>query len=269
MGETLIYTKIKRLAFSPTGGTAHAIDVLCEQLGLPVEVIPCMKPSQRLSEDAIQIGNDTLFIIGMPVYAGRLPNLLLPFLKRLSGDKTHAICMVTYGNRHFDDALMELKTLLESQDFIVIGAGAIVAAHSFSDKIAPNHPDEMDDHMICELAKGVLSRSDSAALNVPGEWPLRPYYTPKDERGVPFDFKAIKPVTSDRCIRCGLCAKVCPMDAIDYSDDKTIIGKCIKCCACVKKCPVGSKQFADENFKAHQRELEDQCGSIKSSEVFF
>lgn len=265
----LKYTQIKRIAFSPTGGTSHAVDVLCKHLGLPVEEIPCMKPSQRAGDSPILIDRDALLIVGMPVYAGRLPNLLLPYLKRLVGDNTHAICVVTYGNRHYDDALMELKMLLESQNFEVIGAGAIIAEHSFSEKIAPGHPDAADEHMICALANGILNRSDSATLNIPGEWPLRPYYSPKGSGGVSFDFKKIKPVTDDGCTSCGLCAAICPMDAIDFSDYKTIIGKCIKCCACVKKCPVKSKQFVDENFNTHKRELEDQCGLIKTSEVYF
>lgn len=264
-----MYTHIKRIAFSPTGGTSHAVDILCDQLRLPVEIIHCMKPSQRVDNGPIRIDNDALLIVGMPVYAGRLPNLLLPYLKRLAGENTHAICLVTYGNRHFDDALMEMKKLLETQNFIVIGAGAIVAAHSFSDKIAPNHPDASDEQMISSLAKGVLSRNVKTAIDVPGEWPLRPYFTPKGAGGVSFDFKSIQPVTDHRCIKCGLCAAICPMDAIDFTNFQMIIGKCIKCCACVKKCPVGSKQFTDEHFITHKHELEEQCGLIRSSEVYY
>lgn len=46
--------------------------------------------------------------------------------------------------------------------------------------------------------------------------PIRPYYTPRDRNGEPIkDFLKAKPVTDlDKCVRCGLCARLCPHGAI-------------------------------------------------------
>ena len=84
------------------------------------------------------------------------------------------------------------------------------------------------------------------------------YTSPRDRHGEPIkDFLKAKPVTdSDKCVKCGLCARLCPMAAIDPNDVSSVVGKCIKCCACVKKCPKGAKYFDHEGYLYHQHELE-------------
>ena len=79
-----------------------------------------------------------------------------------------------------------------------------------------------------------------------------------------------KPVTDpDKCVKCGLCARLCPMGSIDPADVSNVAGKCIKCCACVKKCPTGAKYFDHEGYLYHQHELEDQYAARRApSEIF-
>lgn len=45
-------------------------------------------------------------------------------------------------------------------------------------------------------------------------------------------------VNADRCIACGICAKVCPQDNITFTDSKAHCGNdCTQCLACVHFCP--------------------------------
>lgn len=49
-----------------------------------------------------------IVVFGFPVYGGRILHEALERLKSFRGDHTSCVITVTYGNRHYDDALLEL-----------------------------------------------------------------------------------------------------------------------------------------------------------------
>ena len=217
-------------------------------------------------------------VLGVPVYAGRVPNLLLPYVRdRIPGGGALAVPVVLYGNRNFDDGLMELRNVARDNGFHPIAAGAFVGEHSFSTVLGAGRHDADDMALVQELADKTadkvkaLTEAPAQAVEVEGCDPIRPYYTPRDRYGEPIkDFLKAKPKTDpDKCVKCGLCARLCPMGSIDPNDVSNVVGKCIKCCACVKKCPKGAKYFDHEGYLYHQHELEDQyAGRRAPSKIF-
>ena len=87
---------------------------------------------------------DDLVVFGVPVIAGRVPNVLLKFLDTLQGGGALAVPVVLYGNRNFDDALIELRNILQDRGFYAIGAAAFIGEHSFSRILAAGRPDSSD-----------------------------------------------------------------------------------------------------------------------------
>lgn len=269
--------------FSPTGTTQTLVKAFTKHLTEAIndqEMIdePKFIDFTPLSERSfinglkeIRIDSNEIFVLGVPVYAGRVPNILLNYLNCFKGDHTKAIIIAVYGNRHYDDTLMELWQILDVNGFDVVAAGAFIGEHAFSDILAAGRPDGDDLFECKQFADQIavkLSRSVTNGFEpplIPGSWPLRPYYKPA---GVSFDFKRITPVTLDACLDCGLCAEICPVQSISHVDNKTIVGMCIKCCACVKQCPVSAKQFDDTNFINHKKELEYGYSSRKIPEFF-
>ena len=275
--------EVKRICaayWSATGNTDKTVntiaETLAEKLGVPLERRNFTRPSDR-AEDLSFTGRD-LVVFGMPTYAGKLPNKMLPYVQQqIHGNGALAVGVVTFGNRSYDNSLAELCAALEADGFHTVAGGAFVGEHSFSRTLGAGRPDAQDMALVEELAhktaekvKG-LERAPEIPAYVAGCDPIRPYYTPRDRHGEPIkDFLKAKPVTdSDKCVKCGLCARLCPMAAIDPNDVSSVVGKCIKCCACVKKCPKGAKYFDHEGYLYHQHELEDQyAGRRAPSEIF-
>lgn len=269
--------KINTLYFSPTGATERVIQSCADQIKASFDncdVVTYDITIKNQRAEGIHFNREDIVLIGIPVYAGRVPNILLKFLDKISSENSKCIAIVTYGNRDFDDGLIELYDILIAKGFQVVGAAAIPAEHSFSDKIAQGRPDEDDFERINDFVRSCILKLNQETdveintLQIEGFRPYRPYYRPKDEDGVAVDFKSIRPITHSSCINCGLCAKNCPMGSIDKVDFSKVDGPCIKCCRCIKICPVAAKEFTAVDFIRHKIELENSL-IVRKEPVFF
>ena len=271
--------KIWAVYFSGTGTTRRTAERIAggiaSRLNLPAESVDFSRPAVR--QETLGFGEKDLVVFGTPVYAGRVPNVLLPFLReRIVGGGALAVPVVLFGNRNYDDALIELRNILAADGMYPIAAGAFVGEHSFSRVLGANRPNAEDEALmdefaarVAELAAG-LDAAPVKSVAVRGQEPLRPYYTPRDRAGNPINILKVKPKTDlSRCGGCGLCADLCPMGSIDPADVSAVRGICIKCCACVKGCPTGAKFFDDAGYLYHQHELEAQYARPAENEVFY
>ncbi len=248
--------------FSATGTTRKLVRFLTEQiaasLSLPTAWFDFTLPASRAHP--LEFTPSDLVIFGTPVYAGRVPNVLLPYLRTISGHNACAVPVVLYGNRNFDDALIELRELLVAGALLPIAAGAFIGEHSFSTTLAAGRPDAADFEIAAQFAAGVCALRKqprpSTPVAVTGHLPLRPYYQPRDRQGNPVDIRKVKPLVKDNCTHCSSCAALCPMGSIEPEDVKAYRGICIKCGACIKSCPVGARYYADAGYLYHRRELE-------------
>lgn len=271
--------KIWAVYFSGTGTTRRTVERIAggiaSRLNLPAESVDFSRPAVR--QETLRFGEKDLVVFGTPVYAGRVPNVLLPFLlERIVGGGALAVPVVLFGNRNYDDALIELRNILAADGMHPIAAGAFVGEHSFSRVLGADRPNAEDEALMDEFAARVaalaagLDAAPVKSVAVRGQEPLRPYYTPRDRAGNPINILKVKPKTDlSRCGSCGLCADLCPMGSIDPADVSAVRGICIKCCACVKGCPTGAKFFDDAGYLYHQHELEAQYARPAENEVFY
>ena len=266
--------KINLMYFSPTGTSkkigleigARLLKADNFEKGLEIDFT---LPEARESGQSFR--EDDILIIALPVYAGRLPNVLLDYLATIKGQGSIGIPIVLYGNRDYDDALIELNDILIENGFKVIAGGSFIGEHSFSYSLAKGRPDREDLSLAREFADAIarkIEENNFSPLKIKGNRPYRSYYVPKDEEDEPVDIRRVVPKTDKNCIDCKICAQVCPMGSIDYKDVSWVKGICIKCGACIKKCPKDSKYFDDPDYLRHKRELEEEFKIRKRVELF-
>lgn len=269
--------KVYAVYFSATDTTKRTAEYIAENISKKLNIdlgVVNFTPKEKRKE-IIDFKNDELVIFATPVYAGRVPNVLLPFLtNNISGDNALCIPVVLFGNRNYDDALIELRNILEKNNLHSIAAGAFVGEHSFSNILAKNRPDNEDFKIMDKLVDLIIKRISSLdtysekPIQVNGEDPIRPYYTPRDRNGNKIDIRKVLPKVNHRCNDCKLCAEVCPMSSIDKVDIRKYSGICIKCGACIKKCPMNARYYDDEGYLYHKRELEEMYVRRSEDEIF-
>lgn len=270
--------KVYSMYFSGTETTKKTVEFigkkLSEKLKKDFEIIDFTPLKQR--EKIWEFSENDLVVFGTPVIAGRVPNVLLKFFETIKGNGSLAVPIVLFGNRNYDDALIELTDILKNDNFIPVSAGAFIGEHSFSEILGKGRPDKDDFNIMENLVSKTVENIETEkyknnSLKVKGEKPYRYYYQPRDSKGVHIDIRKVKPKTDmEKCNKCGICADLCPMGSISKENPEIINGICIKCCACVKRCPEKAKYFDDKGYIYHKEELELQyAGTRKEPEIFY
>ena len=240
--------------FSPTGGTKKVADAIAVGLNTPVEDVDLTK------EIVVpKLGKNDALMAVLPVYAGRVPQISLERLSALKGNGQKAVAVVVYGNREYDDALLETKDALEANGFRVIAAAAFIAEHSIVRSIAAGRPDAGDEALCRQFAADVMAKADDAApVQVPGN---TPYKASKPS--------AFHPAAKENCVKCGACAEQCPVSAIGMDDpSQTNHDLCINCMRCVEACPVSSRALPDGFLTMITQMLNQNAAGYKKPAIF-
>jgi len=152
----MIMKNIYTVYFSPTGGTQKVAEALSNDLSQLLHI-----PSQKIDltilanrQISYDFDSNALVILAVPVYAGRIPNKLLPDLER---------CLNGSG-----------KTAI-----IPIGAAAMISQHAFSTHIAKSRPDSSDFEALTyfsrKIAEKILNNQEVTAITYDRDNPVGPY----------------------------------------------------------------------------------------------
>ncbi|MDE6450773.1 MAG: 4Fe-4S binding protein, partial [Odoribacter sp.] len=211
---------IHQITFSPTGGTRKVCEYICEGIDKkPLVTDFCVKERQIRVPD---IQEEDLVVIAMPVFAGRIPVLAVDRIRRIPGNHAKCVVVAVYGNRAYDDALLEMQDVATEMGFRVVAAISAIAEHSIARVYATGRPDIEDRKELVAFGAAIMNKVKGTdtykPLALPGN---RPY---RAGNAGPF------PTADERCTGCGTCQELCPADAIPADNPRSVNKEaCISC----------------------------------------
>ena len=240
--------------FSPTGGTKKVADAIAAGFNVPVLEMDLTK-----ADSSVTLGENDALMAVLPVYAGRVPQISLERLAALRGNGQKAVAVVVYGNREYEDALLETKDALEANGFQVIAAAAFIAEHSIVRSIANRRPDAEDKALCRQFAADVMAmKDDTAPVQVPGNTPYKELKP-----------SAFHPAANENCIQCAVCVELCPVGAIPLDDpSQTNNDVCINCMRCVQVCPQQCRALPDSFLAMITQMLNQNAAGYKKPAIF-
>jgi ferredoxin/flavodoxin len=262
-------SSITLISFSPTGTTRKVLEGIAQGTEAEVsEMIDLTRPESntRVCEKL----HSTLAILGAPVYGGRIPPEAVTRFRRLEAEAVPAVVVAVYGNRDYDDALLELRDIAAAGGFVPVAGAAFIGEHSFDHEttpIASGRPDTQDVRLAIEfggMVRDKLTRlnttSEVGRLHVPGNSPY------KDGMNWP----PMSPTTVEGlCNKCGECITACPTAAITIGDKvKTDESLCIRCTACVKVCPTDARIWEHPKVAKAANWLSANCHERREPEIY-
>ena len=245
---------IVEIVFSPTGGTEKVAHLIRSHWGENTVKIDLSDAKTDFSQYVIN-GEDQV-LIAMPSFGGRAPAVAIERLKQIAGNGAKCTLVCVYGNRAYEDTLVEMEDAAKECGFRVVAAVAAVAEHSILPQYATGRPDETDKAQLADFAAKIAGK-DSEIASLPGN---RPY---KKSGGA-----GLVPKPTKDCVKCGLCAEKCPVQAIDRASFAADPKLCIGCMRCVKQCPQNARTVNGMMVSAAAMAIKKACSVRKENELY-
>ena len=260
-------THVSTAYFSPTYSTKTVAELVAGEIreaGGLQEGENADLSVQDLGDKTWSFGPEDLLVIGMPSFGGRVPGVAADRMGRLRGDETPAVILTAYGNRDYEDTLLEMKDLLIECGFVVVAGIAAVAQHSIVSECAAGRPDDKDRESLKGFAREIWEKLENLAVLENGEAEVKGNHPYKE-----FGGSALKPSADKSCTGCMTCVGECPVGAIPAEDpsatDKDV---CICCMRCVRICPVHARDLNAIGRMALEQKLKKLCKDPKENELF-
>ena len=249
--------KYFQIIFSPTGGTEKVANAITQNWS-QVDTIDLSAADINFAD--ISFESDSLVLIAMPSFGGLAPQLALDRLSVLKGNGALCVIAAVYGNRAYEDTLVQMEDYAQNAGFRVIAAISAVAEHSIIHEFAAGRPDLDDCKVLTKFGEQVLEKASSNDFSKPSIPGNRPY----KKAGAGMITKA-----GSACTSCGQCALKCPASAISTDNLKVSDkSKCISCMRCVSIWPVHARKVSSLMTSIAATAIKKACSVEKANELF-
>jgi len=227
--------------FSGTGNTKYCIEKFLEECGNDVRSYS-IEDKNAVSEISL---NDTI-VMAYPVYYSNIPKILSDFIKNNSTIwKDKKVFIIATMGLFSGDGAGILGRLLKSFGAKILGGLHLKMPDCISDvKLLKRTLDEnreivkKAEDKIKITAKNFKKKEFSQEgigvfYHIAGLFGQRLYCYNATK-----NYSDKLKIDREKCIGCGICAKLCPMNNIEIIENKAVASNmCTKCYRCVNKCP--------------------------------
>lgn len=227
--------------FSGTGNTRYCVERFMQESGFGGSAV-----SIEENDAAERIASEDIIVFGYPTQYSNLPKIVRDFIGEnaslWNGKKVFVI--VTMGLFCGDGAGV-MARLLKKYGAEVIGGLHLKMPDSICDEKALKRAGGKNIKLISAaeekikasavaLKNGIPTQDGLGLLpHIAGLFGQRLYFYNKPRR-----FYSRVRIDAEKCIGCGLCARICPLNNISISGKVAAAGdKCTMCYRCANKCP--------------------------------
>lgn len=265
------FRKVFIYYYSPTGTSEKiAINIgqgLCNE---PARIITNNLTYPQFADSLIEVEPDDMVVIAAPVYAGRIAKTAIDRLDTIKFAGNPAVLVAVYGNRHYDDSLVELREWAKEAGLNPVAFAAFIGEHSYStdrDPIGKGRPDDLDKFKASDFGSSVLKKLEELPPNCEVKIPEIPGTFPLPARKVlPTSFAE---TVQERCVKCGVCEVVCPTGAVYFKKNYyTNPDLCTLCCACIRGCKSNARVIKSDHLRKIREWLLEVAKERREPEIF-
>ncbi len=161
---------VVEVVFSPTGGTEKVAHIIGKQWSENLAKIDLSDAKADFSK--CKITEQDMVLIAMPSFGGRAPAVAIERLKQIAGNGAKCTLVCVYGNRAYEDTLVEMEDAAKECGFQVAAAIAAVAEHSIMPQYAAGRPDASDQKQLTDYAKQIADKAGIVSA-IPGNRPYK------------------------------------------------------------------------------------------------
>lgn len=235
------------LYFSATGNTAYVAKTLSELLDY--KTLNLLEKIKK--KDYTEVYSDKPFVICAPTYVCEMPQFVMNFLKKtpLTGNRDVYFILTSGGYAGISGILG--SRIIKKKGLTFKGYSELKMPRNY---IASNSYPELSQDEIEKRIRDTSNSLPDIASTIRSGGVLKSRHVWLFEKAVTIPFAPLwhkfrQPVkdffVTDRCISCGLCSRLCPLNLIKLDNGKPTWNgeRCSHCMSCIQNCPVEAIEY--------------------------
>ena len=236
------------LYFTGTGNSRHIAKRIAKYTG---DTMVSLNDKLK-NKDTTDIAVEDRLIIVCPVYAWRIPKVVEEWMNETTFTGAKDTWFVINCGDSIGNAGEYAKHLCERKGFDYKGTAEVVMPENYIAMFEAPQPEqstriiEKANERVDKIAKYLKKNRPfpQKSVNAMGKilsGPINPFFYRFCVKADPF-------VVDDKCIGCGKCEKLCPLNNIKLENSKPVWSKnCTHCMACICSCPVEAIEYGKKS----------------------